>query len=534
MSIFKSSIITSLAVLASRVLGLAREIVFTSLFGASGALDAFLTAFRVPNLLRDLFAEGAMSQSFTSEMSKQRQLHGAQAGWALARKIGTQLVVLMSVIVALGVVFAYPLMQYLYSDGDLSAGELEIRRNLSHMAAVLNQIMWPFIAFTAWAAWAMGALNSCGRFGLPMLSSAAFNVVSVLFGLAWGYLLDPHWGFESLKGFAWGVSLGGLVQFAVQWPQLRAQGLRWHFDFAWKDAAVARVWKMMLPGLFAAGIMQINVFINTGFALELASGSVTVLTTAFRLWQLPVGLFGVATGVVVLPLLARLVAEQKLASVGEQVGLALRQIGFFALPSAIVLGVFGEAIVAFFYQRGRFDATAVGLTGQVLAAYAWGLLGFAGIKVTQPAFIALEKRRVPVVVALLAIVVNYALNWYFVRVLGLNCVWLAVTTSVLTTLNFLIYLVWLKKSVGFLGGKQVWKGLVPMLFAACCMLGLALLLRHYLLLDICQRDFYGKSWRLGISVGAVGIFYLLLCLFTGVKELELLRRRLPLRFRAKG
>jgi len=521
-------------VLASRVLGLAREIVFTSLFGASGALDAFLTAFRVPNLLRDLFAEGAMSQSFTSEMSKQRQLHGEQAGWALARKIGTQLLVLMSVIVLLGILFAYPLMQYLYMQGDLSGAELALREDLSQLAAKLNRIMWPFIAFAAWAAWAMGALNSCGRFGLPMLSSAAFNVVSVLFGLAWGYWRDPSWGVEALCGFAWGVSLGGFVQFAVQWPQLRAQGLRWRLDFGWRDAAVAKVWKMMLPGLFAAGVTQINVFINTGFALELASGSVTVLTTAFRLWQLPVGLFGVATGVVVLPLLARLVAEQKLHGVGEQVGLALRQIGFFALPSAIVLGVFGEAIVAFFYQRGRFDAAAVGLTGQVLAAYAWGLLGFAGIKVTQPAFIALEKRRVPIVVALVAIVVNYVLNWYFVRVLGLNCVWLAVTTSVLTSLNFLIYLLWLKKTVGFLGGKQVWKGLLPMLFAALCMFALACVLRHYLLEDICRRDFYSKSWRLGVSVGVAGAFYLLLCLFTGVKELDLLRRRLPQRFRRQG
>lgn len=298
MSLMRNSLVASGAIFACRLTGMAREIVYTSLFGATGALDAFYTAFRIPNLLRDLFAEGALSQSYTSVASKTREAQGEAAAWELTNKAATQLSSLMIAIVTLGILFAGPVMEALYS-GDHSLTE-------QLFATDLSRIMWPFIGFASLSALIMGALNMVGVFGLPMLASAAFNVTSILLGLLIGYFIDPSFGPKALYGFACGVTIGGMAQIAVQLPKLSKTGFRWKPNFQWDDPRVRKIWGLMLPSVLASGVTQFTIFINTGFALDLQKGSVTALTTAFRLWQLPVGLFGVATGMVVLPAVSRM------------------------------------------------------------------------------------------------------------------------------------------------------------------------------------------------------------------------------------
>ena len=267
MSLMRNSLVASGAIFACRLTGMAREIVYTSLFGATGALDAFYTAFRIPNLLRDLFAEGALSQSYTSVASKTREAQGEAAAWELTNKVATQLSSLMIAIVTLGILFAGPVMEALYS-GDHSLTE-------QLFATDLSRIMWPFIGFASLSALIMGALNMVGVFGLPMLASAAFNVTSILLGLLIGYFIDPSFGPKALYGFACGVTIGGMAQIAVQLPKLSKTGFRWKPNFQWDDPRVRKIWGLMLPSVLASGVTQFTIFINTGFALDLQKGSVT-------------------------------------------------------------------------------------------------------------------------------------------------------------------------------------------------------------------------------------------------------------------
>lgn len=261
MSLMRNSLVASGAIFACRLTGMAREIVYTSLFGATGALDAFYTAFRIPNLLRDLFAEGALSQSYTSVASKTREAQGEAAAWELTNKVATQLSSLMIAIVTLGILFAGPVMEALYS-GDHSLTE-------QLFATDLSRIMWPFIGFASLSALIMGALNMVGVFGLPMLASAAFNVTSILLGLLIGYFIDPSFGPKALYGFACGVTIGGMAQIAVQLPKLSKTGFRWKPNFQWDDPRVRKIWGLMLPSVLASGVTQFTIFINTGFALDL-------------------------------------------------------------------------------------------------------------------------------------------------------------------------------------------------------------------------------------------------------------------------
>ena len=481
-------------------------------------LDAFYTAFRIPNLLRDLFAEGALSQSYTSVASKTREAEGDAAAWELTNKVATQLSTLMVAIVTLGILFAGPIMEALYS-GDHSVTD-------QLFATDLSRIMWPFIGFASLSALVMGALNMVGVFGLPMLASAAFNVTSIVLGLLIGWFIDPSFGPKALYGFACGVTLGGMAQIAVQLPKLRRTGFRWKPNFQWNDPKIKKIWGLMLPSVLASGVTQFTIFINTGFALNLQKGSVTALTTAFRLWQLPVGLFGVATGMVVLPAVSRMMVGNGRKEVAAHIAKGLRLVAFFAVPAFLILYILGTEFVSSVYQWGRFNQDAVRYTGEVLGAYSLGLLGYAGTKVVQPVFLALEKRWVPLIAAAVALAISIGLNYYFVYVLHKNAAWLAFTTSVVTTFNFLFYFLYLRRQLGGMDGKTLVSGLLKILAAAAllgavCWAGKTWFLQGFL-------DWSFPSRVLGISLvcGCAGIIYLLAAFLLKTPELDAARAKL--------
>lgn len=522
-TLFLTTLFTSAAILLCRFSGLLREIVFTSLFGATAALDAFNTAFRIPNLLRDLLAEGALSQSFTSVLSKRKKKEGDESAWKLARKIGTQIFFLMIVIVVLGITFAEPVMAYMFRS----------RPESIQLATQLNKIMWPFIGFISFAALVMGTLNILGTFVLPMLASAAFNIVTIVLGFALGWWIDPGFGPKSLIGFSIAVTLGGAAQWLVQCPALKKAGFRFHFDFGWKDKGVSTIWKLMIPSVMASGVTQINVFINTGFALELMEGSVTALSTAFRLWQLPVGLFGVATGMIVLPDIARMAADNNKEEIVNKLISAFRQIAFFALPAFVILFLLSDEVVSVMYQRGKFNAEAVTLTGSVLQTYALGLLGYAGIKVAQPVFIALEKKWIPLNIALAAFGINYAMNYTFVRIWHKDCSWLALTTSAVTTLNFLAYYFLLSKTVGNLKTGTLLSGIARSVIAAALMSVLCWLGKTYFLTDFIHWNFFPRIIALTLVCSISGIAYLGMAYITKAPEMNILREKISRRFKKR-
>ena len=485
MSLMRNSLVASGAIFACRLTGMAREIVYTSLFGATGALDAFYTAFRIPNLLRDLFAEGALSQSYTSVASKTREAQGEAAAWELTNKVATQLSSLMIAIVTLGILFAGPVMEALYS-GDHSLTE-------QLFATDLSRIMWPFIGFASLSALIMGALNMVGVFGLPMLASAAFNVTSILLGL--------------------------------QLPKLSKTGFRWKPNFQWDDPRVRKIWGLMLPSVLASGVTQFTIFINTGFALDLQKGSVTALTTAFRLWQLPVGLFGVATGMVVLPAVSRMMVGDGRKEVAVHIAKGLRLVAFFAVPAFLILSILGTEFVSAVYQWGRFNQEAVRYTGEVLGAYSLGLLGYAGTKVVQPVFLALEKRWVPLIAAAVALAISIGLNYCFVYILHKNAAWLALTTSVVTTFNFLFYFFYLRRQLGGVDGRTLLSGLVKIMAAgillgAVCWAGKAWFLQGFL-----NWTFPARVLGISLVCGCAGIVYLAAAFLLKTPELEAVRAK---------
>lgn len=518
MSLMRSSMIATAATFCCRITGLVRECVYNALFwGAGGALDAFYTAYRIPNTLRDLFAEGALSQSYTSVTSKTQQQDGEQAAWELTRKTATQLTTLMLAIITVGILLSGPIMEAMYPATG-KASDLAL-------ATGLCRIMWPFIGFASLSALVMGALNICGSFGLPMLASAAFNIVSVTLGLIFGYCFDPSFGPNALYGFAIGVVIGGGAQLAVQLPRLHRAGFRWKPDWRWKDVRCRKIWMLMLPGVIASGITQFNVLINNIFALQLGNNSVAALTSAFRLWQLPVGLFGVATGMVVLPSVSRMVLGGDRTLVTDHIAKALRLVAFFAVPSTIALGLLGTEIVSLFFQRGAFNAAASELTGSVLASYSLGLLGYAGIKVVQPVFMAIEKPWAPMVMAVVALIISVSLNYYFVNVLHCTAAWLAITTSVITTLNFIAYYIYLARKMGGTSAGVLIPGLIRILAAGLAMAAVCAVGHFYFFDGFTAWPFWSRFFALGLVSGFAVTAYFAISWLLRVPELDALRKR---------
>src|ERR1700719_3709749 len=418
------------AILSSRVLGLIREQVFAGLFGAGKNLDAFLPIFRLPNLLRDLFAEGALSTAFITTFSKKIAVEGDQSAWRLANKVATLTAVFMSAVTLLGIVFAPQLVDLLtWWSWPPDKTELTIW---------LTRIMWPFMLLVSLAALVMGMLNAKHVFGPPAMASSYFNLGSIIGGVGIGWWLDPHFGAPSLTGLAIGTLIGGMWQLTAQFPSLRRVGYKYRADFQWRDEGVRAVLTLMAPAIIAASAVQVNVLINSGFAASLGNGPVSWLNIAFRLMQLPLGIFGVAIGTVTLPLVSKSAAVGNMDEFCAILARGMRLAFLLTIPSAIGLAMLASPIISMIYEHGRFTAAMTRQTAGALRFYAIGLVAYSALKVLTPAFYAIDKRKTPMNVSFLAIGLNLFLNWLFTFRLGWGHRGLAFSTSLVATVNFLL------------------------------------------------------------------------------------------------
>jgi putative peptidoglycan lipid II flippase len=457
--------VVSAAVLASRVLGLVREQVFAVSFGAGKVLDAFITAFRVPKLLRDLFGEGALSAAFVSTFTQELERNGERAAWRLANLVVNVLAVVVGAVCLLGV-WAAPAITRVLAPGFADVpGKLEL-------TVQLTRIMSPFLLLVALAAVAMGILNTRHHFGIPAAASAFFNAGSIVGGLAcaqWlapGYLSavfgslrsgaavapDADLASRAITGMAIGTLVGGVLQLAVQLPSLWRVGFRYRPILSFRDPALRQVLRLMAPATIGAAAVQVNVLVNSNFASYLGNGPVSWLNVAFRFMQLPIGLFGVAIGTVTLPLVSRHVARSDAVAMKRALRQALEMVALLCLPSAAGLACFGVPVIGLIYEHGRFTAADTAAAAHALAGYAVGLAGYAGIKVLAPAFYALGDARTPMRVSVLSMGVNLALNWLFVRVLGFGAAGLALSTSAVALANCGVLLAMLRQRIGPLGG----------------------------------------------------------------------------------
>src|SRR5246500_4536969 len=289
--------IVGVAILSSRILGLIREQIFAGLFGAGKYLDAFLMAFRLPNLLRDLFAEGALSTAFITTFSGKIATEGDESAWRLANKVATLTVVFMSVVTLLGILFA-PQIIHVMTWWQWSPEK-------TNLTILLTRIMWPFMLLVSLAALVMGMLNAKHIFGPPAMASSYFNLGSIICGVGVGWGVEPHFGARSLVGLAIGTLIGGAWQLLGQFPSLWNVGYKYRADFHWRDEGVRTVLTLMGPAVIAASAVQVNVLINSGVAAIQGNGPGSWLNIAFRLMQLPLGIFGVAIGTVTLPLVSK-------------------------------------------------------------------------------------------------------------------------------------------------------------------------------------------------------------------------------------
>jgi len=459
----KATTVVGLAVLCSRALGLIREMVIAALFGATKNMDAFLTAFRAPNMLRDLFAEGALSTAFVTTFSRRIATEGDQSAWRLASKVATLTLVFMSALTLLGILFAP------FVIGILAPG---FPAEKAALTILLTRIMFPFILLVSLAALVMGMLNAKNVFGVPAMASSFFNIGSIVGGVALCYWLDPqahwrhpHFGERGLVGLALGTLLGGLLQLLVQFPSAERAGFRFRFDFNWRDPGVRTILVLMGPATIAASAVQVNVAVNSGFASTLGNGPITWLNIAFRLMQLPLGVFGVAVATVALPLVSRSAALGNTSEFRGALAHAMRLVMLLTIPSAIGLIILAEPIIRLIYQHGRFTADATTQTAAALRFYGIGLAGYAGVKVLAPAFYAINKRHLPMLVSLVSIAVNFGLNWLFTFYLGLGHRGLALSTSFVAITNFLLLYAMMRRYAGRLETGQMLATLGKVLLA---------------------------------------------------------------------
>lgn len=459
----KSAGVAGSATMASRVLGLAREQVMAHLFGASDQMDAFNVAFRLPNLVRDLFAEGAMSAAFVPTFTRHLQSHGREAAWTLGRRALTGLMLVTGVIALAGIIGA-PAMTRYFAGGFASVpGKLEL-------TIQLTRVMFPFLVLVAAAVAMMGMLNALGKFFIPALSPAMFNVASIASAIALVPLM-PALGYDPVMGLAIGVLLGGLGQVVMQWPLLRREGFRFTPDIAPRDPALHEILLLMGPGTVGLAATQFNVYVNTVLATSQESGAVSWLNYAFRILYLPVGIFGVSIATAALPLLSRQAAANDTPALRQTVSHASRLMLMLNIPATFGLVVLAAPIVRLIFERGEFGPSDTLAVAAALVAYSPGLLGYSLVKVLSPTFYAMKDARTPVTVSIVSVLVNAALNIALVRAMGY--VGLGLGTAIASLINAGLLLFLLRRRLGGIDGRRIAWAVARMTVASSVMAGCA-------------------------------------------------------------
>jgi putative peptidoglycan lipid II flippase len=453
--------LVSAMTLVSRLLGLVREVVFAALVGAAYHADAFKIGFRIPNLLRDLFAEGALSAAFVPTYARTQKEGGREAAFALANRVLTVLAVLLGGLIVAAIVFAWPLVALLASGFDAEPGK-------AALTVFLTRLMMPFLLLVSFAAVAMGMLNAEERFGVPALSPALFNVVAIVWAaFLWALGLSLE---QVVIGWALGTLLGGLAQFLVQVPSLRRLGWRFRPEWAPRDPGLLRIARLMAPATAGLAAVEVNIVVNSYFASREA-GAVSWLDFAFRLLYLPIGLFGVALGTIATAGLARRAAEGDVDGLRTTLRQTLSMLAYLTVPATLGLMVLGVPVVRLIYERGRFTPDDTEATAAALFLYAFGLVGYTGVKVLAPAFYALGRPRVPLLASVSAVATNLLVVLALHGKLGFRAIALGTALGSLVNAGLLVAL--FERRVGGLFGHGLFRPIARMALAAAAMGGLA-------------------------------------------------------------
>ena len=471
-SVVRSAGIVSVAVAMSRLTGLVREMVMARLFGAGFVYDAFLLGFRIPNLTRDLFAEGALSSAFVPIFTQTLAQRGRKEAAVLSNLVATALILIVGAFCLLGFIFSPALVDLLAEGFRQVPGKFEL-------AVKMTRIMFPFLLLVALAAQAMGVLNACNRFAVPAMASTFFNIGSVVFGLAFGFWLGPVLGIAPITGMAIGVVMGGALQLVWQLPSLRSEGFSFRPSLDWNHPGLREIIRLMGPAILGNAAVQINVMVNTNFASRIpGNGPVSWLGYAFRFMQLPLGLFGVAIASATLPSISRSAGAGNFDEFRRTLSRSLGMVFLLTLPSSIGLMVLGNSMIGAIYQGGKFQAYDTQQTALALSCYAVGLAGYSALKVLNPAFYALHDARTPMIISLISIAVNYATASILLRGTSLGHAGLALSTSAVAIFGAVALFAILRGRIGGIYGRALADSIGRITVASAVMGGAVWLSSH--------------------------------------------------------
>lgn len=481
--------------LLSRLLGVVREQVFAALLGAGVYADAFQVAFRIPNLLRDLFAEGALSAAFVPTYARARAEGGAERAHQLGSRLFTLLAVILGALVLVGMAAA-PALVHLMARG---FGEVPGK---SEATIFMTRVMLPFLPMVSFAAVAMGMLNADGRFGAPAASPAMFNVVTIAWGaLLWTLGFGPY---QVAVGWAIGTLLGGAAQFLIQVPPLRSGGWRFRPEWTPGDPYIGQIGRLMAPATIGLGAVQLNILVGTFFASH-EPGAVSWLQYAFRILYLPIGIFGVAVGTVATSGLARQAAAGDFAAMRTTVRHALSTLAFLTIPATAGLIVLARPIIRLLFERGRFAPSDTEHTALALMLYSIGLVFYTNVKVLAPAFYALGTPRVPLLASMSAVATNLVVIFALHGRLGFGAI--AFAQSLGSVVNAGILFALLQRRLGGLIDRTLLGHLAGMCAAALLMAPAAWWLAVTLESHVGTRGLWAQLATGLVPVVAGGIVY---------------------------
>ncbi|HEV6965007.1 murein biosynthesis integral membrane protein MurJ [Roseateles sp.] len=466
MNLLRAASTISLLTLASRITGLAREQMVAGLFGANAMTDAFLVAFRIPNLLRRLFAEGAFSQAFVPLLAGTRATEGDEATHRLVDAVATVLLWALAATSVIGIVGA-PALVWLLGSG-LSPKAFDA-------SVAMTRFMFPYIGFMSLVALSAGILNTWRRFVVPAASPVLLNLSMI--GMGWA-LAGPleRAGHPPIYAMAAGVMLGGVLQLAVQWPALARIGMRPRMRWTWRGLRESRahpgVGRMLLamgPALLGVGVSQLSLMINTQISSHLAEGATSWLNYADRLMEFPIGLLGVALSAVLTPQLSAAQASGESQRYSRLLDWGLRMVLLLALPCAVALLVFAEPLTAVLYHRGKFLASDVAHTAQSVMGWGVGLMGLIAVKVLAPGFYARQDTGTPARIAVAVLVLTQAFNLVFVPWIGVAGLALSIGLGALVNASWLL---WGLKKLGSYRPEPGWAGFALRVALGCLAMGL--------------------------------------------------------------
>ncbi len=506
----------AVATIISRLLGLVRVMVLARYFGAGRFTDAFIVAYRIPNLLRDLFAEGALSAAFIPTFIRRMTEQGKEQAWMLANRLISALLIILGA-VTLGFLFGAKGFVYL-----LAAKYAAVPGKFD-LAVQMTRIMSPFLLCVSLASVGMGMLNACGKFFVPAMASSAFNICCILAGIFLSPFM-PNLGFHPVVSMAVGALVGGISQFVVMMPSARALGFRFHFVLDFRDPALRHIFGLMLPAVVGLSAAQINITVDYQIASFYGDGPVSWLDYAFRLIQFPLGVLGIAVAVATTAAVSHLAAQEAHEELQRTVSSSLRLAACLTFPATVGLIIFRSEIVRLIFQGGPFLPYHTDKTSQALLFYAFGLFSYAGVKILVPTFYALNDTRTPVRLSLITVASKIGLNLVFIAPLGF--LGLACATSAASWLNFGLLLRSLHRNNGGVRGSLEIGTYVRIALASLGMGALAWIVFCGSGLMFPEAGFFALAVRLGLAImtGAISIFPLLG--FFGIEEGGKLLRRI--------